>query len=124
MNYNIDPHKNFDLLQLLGPVWTPTMSTSLDTHADSLITASKSLIIDLSQIEQMTEKDIADIIHLHEKMYQEDLSMAMYGLQKSCKTLWAGIEETEILNLTPTRQESIDLVSMEGLERTFFDEGL
>lgn len=122
MNYNIDPHENFDILHLLGPVWTPLMSPGLDTHADSLIAASKSLIIDLSQIEQMTEKDIADIIRLHEKMYQENLSMALYGLQNTCKTLWAGIEETETLNLTPSQKESIDFVSMEGLEREFLNE--
>lgn len=70
----------------------------------------------------MTEKDIADIIRLHEKMYQENLSMALYGLQNTCKTLWAGIEETETLNLTPSQQESIDFVSMEGLEREFLNE--
>jgi hypothetical protein len=98
------------------------MSLSLDTHADTLIAASKSLIIDFSQIEQMSEKDVADIIQLQEKMYQENLSMAMYGLQKTCKPIWAGIEETETLNLTPTQQESIDLVSMEGLEREFLNE--
>jgi hypothetical protein len=46
----------------------------------------------------------------------------MYGLQKTCKPIWAGIEETETLNLTPTQQESIDLVSMEGLEREFLNE--
>jgi hypothetical protein len=122
MNYNVDPHENFDILHLSGPVWTPSLSLSLDTHADTLIAASKSLIIDFSQIEQMSEKDVADIIQLQEKMYQENLSMAMYGLQKTCKPIWAGIEETETLNLTPTQQESIDLVSMEGLEREFLNE--
>lgn len=122
MNYNIDHHENFDILHLSGQAWSNDLSLNLNKLADTLIADSKSLIIDLSQIELLSEKDIADIIQLHEKMYQENLSMAMFGLQNACKTLWAGIEETETLNLTPTLQESIDLVSMEGLEREFLNE--
>jgi anti-anti-sigma regulatory factor len=117
MRYKIDTRTDFDIITPLYPNIDPILSEQLSDIVDQCSENGRSLILDCSIVEQIEKEVVLQWIRMHEEMYQHDLSFAICCLNASCKKQIADIEEDHVLNLTPTVEEAIDLVSMEGLER-------
>jgi anti-anti-sigma regulatory factor len=117
MRYKIDTRTDFDIITPLYPNIDPILSEQLSDIVDQCSENGRSLILDCSIIEQVEKEVVLQWIRMHEEMYQHDLSFVICCINASCKKQIADIEEDHVLNLTPTVEEAIDLVSMEGLER-------
>ncbi len=117
MRYKIDTRTDFDIITLLYPTIDTILSEQLSDIVDQCSENGRSLILDCSMIEQVDKEVLLPLIRMHEEMYQHDLSFVLCCLNAACKKQIADIEEDHVLNLTPTVEEAIDLVSMEGLER-------
>ena len=117
MRYKIDTRTDFDIITPLYPNIDPILSEQLSDIVDQCSENGRSLILNCSIIEQVEKEVVLQWIRMHEEMYQHDLSFVICCINASCKKEIADIEENHVLNLTPTVEEAIDLVSMEGLER-------
>lgn len=117
MRYKIDTRTDFDIITPLYPNIDPILSEQLSDIVDQCSENGRSLILNCSIIEQVEKEVVLQWIRMHEEMYQHDLSFVICCINASCKKEIADIEEDHVLNLTPTVEEAIDLVSMEGLER-------
>jgi anti-anti-sigma regulatory factor len=117
MRYKIDTRTDFDIITPLYPNIDPILSEQLSDIVDQCSENGRSLILNCSIIEQVEKEVVLQWIRMHEEMYQHDLSFVICCINASCNKEIADIEEDHVLNLTPTVEEAIDLVSMEGLER-------
>lgn len=118
MPYTLETREKFDILKPEADF----NFNELSRLAEEIRQNGKSLIMDLSVINQLTNLHLDALVQVHNEFYQNDLSFALCQPQEQVKTIWHAHAETDTLNLTPTLIEAIDLVSMEGLEREFLSE--
>ncbi|MBL7754535.1 MAG: hypothetical protein JNM44_08660 [Chitinophagaceae bacterium] len=118
MPYTLETREKFDILKPEADF----NFNELSRLAEEIRQNGKSLIMDLSVINQLTNLHLDALVQVHNEFYQNDLSFALCELQEPLKPIWQSHTETDTLNLTPTLIEAIDLVSMEGLEREFLRE--
>jgi len=123
MQFKIDTKPTYFII---APV-----SASLDANLTAALTkkcaeltesGSENFIIDLNEC---TDADIAsfdELVALHQDCYSNDQSIVFTQLNDN---LWTKVKEKELdllINIAPTMQEAIDIVSMEILERDLFKE--
>lgn len=118
MAYTLETREKFDILKPDADF----NSSEMSRLAEEIRQNQRSLILDLSLVNHFTNLNLDALVHVHNEMYQNDLSFALCQLQEPLKPIWQSHAETDTLNLTPTLIEAIDLVSMEGLEREFLSE--
>ncbi len=125
MNYTIDTKNNYTLLQLSTTVFDETGVNDLHQLINFDNTESvNNVIIDLSQTETMKGNISASLIELHKLIYDANASLVFSNLKEE---VWQVMKQNQlhlILNITPTMQEAIDIISMEVLERDLLDEGV
>ncbi|HVI44719.1 MAG TPA: STAS domain-containing protein [Chitinophaga sp.] len=80
----------------------------------------RNLILDLNLVQTADPSGLQAIFTVYQHMYDNQLSCAITGLNNAL-TQHLKAEAPEILNITPTMAEAIDLVMMEELERELLD---
>jgi anti-anti-sigma regulatory factor len=117
MHYKIDTHQNFDIVTPVFSVIDAKMMDELNDLADDCSENGRSILLDLASIESVGNEHIQLLETLHHEMYQHNLSFVICHVNNAIKRSIAEHELEHVLNVTPTRIEGIDLISMEGLER-------
>ncbi len=80
------------------------------------------LLVDLHNIIEADENAAALLFEMHEAWYEQEQSLVFTNLQDAvAKKIKAG-DEDGILNIAPTYEEAVDIISMEILERDLFNE--
>jgi anti-anti-sigma regulatory factor len=98
------------------------LSDQLNELVDDSRENARSLLIDFSQIETMTDENVRLLETLHNEMYNDNLSFVLCHMHVSCKKTVAENELEHLLNMVPTMIEAIDMINMEGLERELLNE--
>jgi anti-anti-sigma regulatory factor len=114
---------------------TYTVITPVDSSMDANMTAalrqkwkvlaesgSGNAIIDLSCCTAADESAFVQLGELHEEVYGNNQSIVFTNLQPAVWTVVKQKEADLLLNIAPTMQEAVDIISMEILERELFDE--
>ena len=88
------------------------------------LTQSGSLnyIIDLHNCLDADKSAFDGLIALHEDCYNNERSLVFTGLSDNVANILKTEGITEVINITPTIIEAIDIVNMEILERDLFKE--
>lgn len=111
------------------PVYTTIMPDAglLDANLAAAINAkcrelsgngSKHFIIDLSECRDADASAFPGLLELHEHCYTNGQSLVFTGISGVVNDP----ELSQMLNITPTVAEAIDIISMEILERDLFNE--
>ncbi len=117
MQYKIDTKEKFDIITPDLSHFEHRMADELQRHCEQLQKNDKSAIIDFSQVSSLDQEVADEIMQMHEHFYANNLSFVLCRLSADLKNIF----RTE-LNITPTLDEAIDIVSMEGLERELLGE--
>jgi len=84
---------------------------------------SRNIIVDLRHCTSTDEKIEAKLVALHEEVYEARQSLVFVHLAGDLLAQLKGNEDEMLLNIVPTEEEAIDIISMEVLERDLFEEG-
>ncbi|MCF8293667.1 MAG: hypothetical protein K9I70_07635 [Chitinophagaceae bacterium] len=122
MKYKIDTKEHFDIITPLYAEFDSILSDQLNELVDDSRENARSLLIDFSQIETMTDENVRLLETLHNEMYNDNLSFVLCHMHVSCKKAVAENELEHLLNMVPTMIEAIDMINMEGLERELLNE--
>ncbi|MBS1777398.1 MAG: hypothetical protein JSS64_14080 [Bacteroidetes bacterium] len=123
MDIKIDTKPNFIIWEPLYDTLDEKLTAALRNNWIELAEKGyHNVVLNLQYCMTSEEKAIEALIELHEIVYSSKHSLVCVDLQpsllKNIKN--AGAELT--LNIAPTMQEAIDIISMEILERELFDE--
>jgi anti-anti-sigma factor len=83
---------------------------------------SASFLIDLHSCQSAGADAFDALAALHEQLYGEECSLVFTGLTPAVASSFKEAGLDEVLNVTPTEEEAIDIISMEILERDLLKE--
>ncbi|MCB0541650.1 MAG: STAS domain-containing protein, partial [Bacteroidetes bacterium] len=79
-------------------------------------------IIDMQQCSKTDNTSFPALAELHEDCYMNQRSLVFTGIQAPVLDALNENELAEMLNIAPTMQEAVDIISMEILERDLMNE--
>lgn len=123
MDFKIDTKENYALI-------TPEYHTLNDILAEKLMEEVKQLqnagslniIVDFEKISTSESNARNFLLEIHKWVYQHEGSLVFTGLND---VLLKSVKKDQLhinLNITPTMIEAKDIINMEDLERTLFNE--
>lgn len=125
MNVKLDTKEKFHVITILENSLHANMTDDLlKTFAECMKSDVKNAIINLEQVTKMDREVALAFCDMQEKQYAEGISLVLCCLHKDVEA-WLDQEELlEVMNVTPTLSEAMDIVQMEEIERDLFkDEG-
>ncbi len=83
---------------------------------------SNNFIIDLQYCKSADNTSLFSLRQVHDACYTARRSFVLTGLQAELRQTLQNNDETSALNMAPTMEEAIDIISMEILERDLLSE--
>ena len=123
MHVKIDTRERFHVITILeSPLhanMTEYLGKILEDHLRSDV---KNVIIDLSKVTKMDLEMANALCALQQRHYENQASLVICCLDKELED-WLDREGLlELMNVTPTLSEAMDIVQMEEMEREMFED--
>ena len=83
---------------------------------------SSNFIIDLQHCISADNTSLSEVLQVHDACYAEQRSFVLTGAQPAVLQILQAGDDSERLNIAPTMQEAVDIISMEILERDLLSE--
>lgn len=123
MQFKIDTKPSYTLIVPDSEALSANMTALLRQKCLELTeSGSQNFIIDLHKCTNADNASLLILTELHEECYSGKQSLVFTGIQNQVMTLLKQNESDNLLNIAPSMQEAIDIISMEILERDLFDE--
>jgi anti-anti-sigma regulatory factor len=123
MEFKIDTKPTYTVIAPMDNSIDANMTEAVRQKWKELTESGRgNIIIDLSSCFAADEKALGALEQLHEEVYRNKESIVFTNLQPAVWTVVKQKEADLLLNIAPTMQEAVDVVSMEILERELFDE--
>lgn len=123
MDFKIDTRTNYTILTPITNVLDVGLADALRQKWDSLPEcASSNLIVDFSNVLRAEENAASVLSEIQQDRYSQDLSIVYTNLTADITEHIRQFDEDLLLNIAPTMDEAIDIISMEVLERDLFRE--
>jgi anti-anti-sigma regulatory factor len=123
MEFKIDTKDTFTTITPVISAISAKLTGALTNNVEKLRqSGSKNFIVDLQHCTEADKMAIKDLVELHEQCYGQQESLVFTGIKSSVMTVFKEEETDLLLNIAPSMQEAIDIVSMEILERDLFSE--
>ena len=118
MNVKIDTKEIFHVISILDTELTANMSALfMAIIAKKQEEDAKSLILDLSHVDEMDQSFASTLKSLSSNTYTDQKSFVICNMKDTIKgnlAVWGILDD---LNTTPTESEAWDIVQMEEIER-------
>jgi anti-anti-sigma regulatory factor len=118
MNVKIDTKEIFHVISILDKELTANMSALfMAIVAKKQEEDAKSLILDLSHVDEMDQSFASTLKSLSSNTYADLKSFVICNMKDTIKenlAIWGILDD---LNMTPTESEAWDIVQMEEIER-------
>jgi anti-anti-sigma regulatory factor len=121
MNLKLDTKEKFHVIKVLDQTLYANMTeTLIETFRNCTQTDVKNVIINLEEVARMDKETALALVNLQQASYEDNHSLVFCCLQKDLEE-WLDKEEIlEVMNVTPTESEAMDIVQMEEIERDLF----
>ena len=100
-----------NMTEELGKICLPMLNTKI-----------KNIVLNLGVIERIDLQYAKDIITLQQQFYDNDCSFVICCLKKEIEKILDENDLLELMNVTPTESEAIEIVQMEEIERDILNE--
>lgn len=123
MEFKIDTKPTYIVITPVSNHLDANLAAALRQKCNELTeNGSENYIIDLHNCLDADERSFHLLTELHEDRYGSNSSLVFTNIQDSVMAVLKKDETDSAINVAPTMQEAIDIVSMEILERDLFDE--
>ena len=123
MEFKIDTRSNYTLIRPLSARLDAIMAAKLSEKCQDLSDGDgQNFLIDLDACQEAEEAAFETLATLHEECYAAGNSIVFTNVQDEVLTAMKEAQMNDAINIAPTEQEAVDLISMEILERDLFNE--
>ena len=123
MEFKIDTKDTFTTIIPPGGIINAKMTGELYHKCEEMRqSGSKNFIIDFQHCTRIDKSATAGLVKMHEESYGNEQSIVYTGINKEALAILKEGETDVLINIAPTMQEAIDIISMEILERDLFNE--
>lgn len=123
MEFKIDTKVTYIVITPVSNHLDANLAAALRQKCDALTeNGSNNYIIDLHNCLDADSKSFHLLTEFHEDCYSNNTSLVFTNIQDEVMRALKKDETDAAINIAPTMQEAIDIVSMEILERDLFDD--
>ena len=123
MEFEIDTKPSYTVITPVSNVLDANLTAAIRQKWNELSDAGHpNVIIDLHNCLETDETAAEGLTGLHEEIYSVNQSIVFTNLQNSIMAFLKDRELDLLINVAPTMNEAVDIVSMEILERDLFNE--
>lgn len=123
MEFKIDTKDAYTLISPLSDQLDDNLAAALGEQCTLLAeNGSQNFIINFEHVKTSVCQALGTLLTLHEQCYENERSLVFTGVGEELLQQLKHEQLHLSLNITPTLQEAIDIVSMEILERDLFNE--
>jgi anti-anti-sigma regulatory factor len=123
MQITVQTHPTYTIIAPHTDVVNADLATLLTHKIEELSnTGSRNYIIDLQHCLSGDVAGLMALTHLHETCYSQEQSLVFTGVTENVMQTLKKEEITDVINITPTLIEAIDIISMEILERDLLND--
>lgn len=123
MEFKIDTKPTYSIITPISNSLDAILTAAVRHKWEALTeSGSGNIIVDLHNCTSADAQSLSTLTELHQDIYSAHKSLVFTQLQPEVMAALKEAELDEMINLAPTINEAIDIVSMEILERELFDE--
>jgi anti-anti-sigma regulatory factor len=123
MEFKIDTNPSYIQITPVTNELNANLSAALRQKWKELTqSGSQNFIIDLSNCTEADKNAFDGLTGLHADCYSNGQSIVFTNVQDTVLKLMKEAETDMAINIAPTHQEAVDIISMEVLERDLFNE--
>ncbi|TAL46878.1 MAG: STAS domain-containing protein [Chitinophagaceae bacterium] len=124
MRVKTDTKEKFHVITVAEASLSADMAAELaDLLVPHLQNDVRNVILNLKELQTVDELAGEILVKAQQKFYENNASFVICELQKPVEEFLDSKHLLEMINLTPTESEAMDIVQMEEIEREFLDEG-
>jgi anti-anti-sigma factor len=118
-----DTKEKFHVITVTAPALTADMAAELsDLLLPYLQNDVKNVILNLKELQSLDEIAAEKLVKLQQNFYEKNSSFVVCEIKKPIEEFLDSVNLLEIMNITPTESEAMDIVQMEEIEREFLNE--
>ena len=123
MQVKTNTKEKFHVITVAGTTLTADMAAQLcDLLLPYLQNDVKNVILNLKELQSLDEIAAEKLVKLQQNFYEKNSSFVICGIQKPVENFLDNVNLLEIMNITPTESEAMDIVQMEEIEREFLND--
>jgi anti-anti-sigma factor len=123
MQVKTDTKERFHVITLPGPSLSASMTEELSSSLlPYLQNDVKNLVLILKDIQNMDNAAGEKLVEIQQKFYESNASFVICEMQPAVEEFLDQNELLELMNVTPTQSEAMDIVQMEEIERELLDD--
>ena len=122
MLFKIDTREKFYVIKLEESNLSANLADEMmELITNCLDTLPKNCVVNLTMVETISSEIIAQLVSLQQFSIENNISLVFYSLSKDVKKSLEAEDVLDLLQITPTESEAIDIVYMEEMEREMWD---
>ena len=123
MKVKTDTKEKFHVITVQEPSMSADMAAKLsDLLLPYLQNDVKNVILNLKELQSLDEIAAERLVKLQQNFYEKNSSFVICEMQKPVEDFLDSVNLLEVMNITPTESEAMDIVQMEEIEREFLNE--
>lgn len=123
MKVKLDTKEKFHVITISEQRLSVIMTGELErTFGELLQKDVKNLILNLAEVAELEPDAAVKLCSMQQKSYENNHSFVICCLQKELEEWLDSQELLELMNVTPTESEAMDIVQMEEIEREMLGE--
>jgi anti-anti-sigma factor len=118
MEVKTDTKEKFHVIRVITPALSANMAAELNQQLSQHLKANiKNLVVNLSEINSVEEEAAEILVRTQQKFYESGASFVICELNPALEDYLDQKQLLELMNVTPTESEAMDIVQMEEIER-------
>lgn len=122
MEFKIDTNPSYIQITPVFNELNANLSAELNQKWKELTQSGQNCIVNLSDCATADAEAFDTLVTMHGESYEAGQSLVFTGVQDAVLQLMKQTETDMAINIAPTQQEAVDIISMEILERDLFNE--
>ena len=117
MNPKIDTREKFTIITLDSDFSSDNLTAEFKELIHLQLQHKTNIVINLKNIARLDEAAIEELAALQEQFYAQNISFVLCGIVPAVLAVIKEMELDDVMNITPTETEALDIVQMEEVER-------
>lgn len=123
MLFKIDTREKFHAITIKGPILAANMTAEMENCLRPLLQKTvKNVVLSLKDIISADVAAAETLVKLQQAFYEGHASFVVCDLQPYVEQQLDDANLLELMNVTPTESEALDIVQMEEIEREMMDD--
>src|ERR671928_405822 len=123
MKVKTDTKEKFHVINVETLFLTANMAADLYQQIVPILQSNiVNVVLNLKNVEKIDEGAADVLVKMQQRFYEENASFVICELTPEVENFLEQTERLEMMNITPTESEAMDIVQMEEIERDLLDE--